>query len=40
MMFPLWFLQLLVVGGLVLCGIGVLMLIAFLIVDSKDRQIW
>jgi len=39
-MFPLWFLQLLVVGGLVLCGIGVLMLIAFLIVDSKDRQIW
>lgn len=39
-MFPLWSLQALVIGGLVLCSIGIATLILFLIIDSKDNQIW
>lgn len=40
MNFPLWFLQLMVIGGTALCAIGSLALIAFLILDKKDNQIW
>ncbi len=40
MMFPLWALQVLVIGGIALCGVGVVTLIVFLIIDSKDKQIW
>jgi len=39
-MFPLWLLQTLVIGALVMCSLGVLMLVVFLIVDSRDQQIW
>ncbi|TWU56329.1 hypothetical protein Poly59_26330 [Rubripirellula reticaptiva] len=39
-MFPLWFLQFLVIGALMLVGIGVAALIAFLVFDSRDRQLW
>ena len=39
-MFPLWLFQLLVIGALVLCGIGVVALIIFLFQDSRDQQIW
>jgi hypothetical protein len=39
-MFPLWLLQFLVIGALVLCAIGVVALIAFLVIDSRDQQIW
>lgn len=39
-MFPLWLFQLCVIGALVLCGIGVVALIAFLFLDSRDQQIW
>ncbi len=40
MIFPLWFLQLMVIGGIILCSIGALALLAFLILDKKDNQIW
>lgn len=39
-MFPLWLLQGLVIGSLVLCGAGALMLVIFLIIDSADKKIW
>jgi len=39
-MFPLWLLQFLVIGALVLAGIGVVALVIFLIIDSRDQQIW
>ena len=39
-MFPLWLLQILVIGGLVLCGTGAAALIGFLILDSKNKKIW
>lgn len=39
-LFPLWVLQFLVVGALVLCGVGVVALIVFLVIDSRDKQIW
>lgn len=39
-LFPLWLLQVLVIGGLVLCSAGVVTLIVFLIIDSRDQQIW
>jgi hypothetical protein len=40
MMFPVWFLQFIVIGGLVLCSAGAAALIAFLVIDSRDKQIW
>ncbi|QDV61343.1 hypothetical protein [Crateriforma conspicua] len=40
MMFPEWFLQVLVIGGLVLCGAGTAALIVLLWFDKKNRQIW
>ena len=40
MMFPLWILQVLVIGGIALCAIGSVTLVAFLILDNKDNQIW
>lgn len=39
-MFPLWLLQILVIGALVLACIGVAVLIIFLLIDSRDQQIW
>ncbi len=39
-MFPLWLLQTLVIGGLVLCGIGAAALIVFLVLDLKGKKIW
>ncbi|QDT07725.1 hypothetical protein K227x_61530 [Rubripirellula lacrimiformis] len=39
-MFPLWFLEWLIIGSLVLCGAGAMMLVVFLIVDSKGNKIW
>lgn len=39
-MFPLWLLQWLVIGGLVLCAAGAILLIVFLIADTRDKQIW
>lgn len=39
-MFPLWLLQFLVIGALVLTCIGVAVLVIFLILDSRDQQIW
>lgn len=40
MMFSVWILQFLVVGGLVLCGAGAAALIILLLLDSRDKQIW
>lgn len=40
MMFPLWFLQVVVIGGLLLCGLGIVTLLVFLVLDSKDKRIW
>ncbi len=39
-MFPLWLLQALVIGGLILCAAGVITLIIFLLFDSKNKNIW
>ncbi len=39
-MFPLWLLQVLVIGALGLSTIGVVGLIAFLIIDLRGKQIW
>ena len=39
MMFPVWFLQFLVIGGLVLCGAGAAALIIFL-VRLQEERIW
>jgi len=39
-MFPLWLLQFLVIGSLVLACIGVVVLVIFLWMDSRDQQIW
>lgn len=38
--FPLWLLKTLVIGGLVLCGAGAAALILFLIADSRQKRIW
>lgn len=40
LMFPLWLLKLLVYGGLTLCTFGVLLLLTFLVFDSRGRKIW
>lgn len=40
MMFPLWFLQVVVIGGLLMCGLGIVTLLVFLVLDSKDKRIW
>lgn len=40
MMFPLWFLQVVVIGGLLLCSLGIVTLLVFLVLDSKDKRIW
>ena len=40
MMFPVWFLQLIVFVGILLSGLGALALVVFLIVDTKDKKIW
>ncbi|TWU32480.1 hypothetical protein Poly41_54580 [Novipirellula artificiosorum] len=40
MMFPVWLLQFLVIGALVLCSAGVAALVAFLILDLRDKKIW
>lgn len=39
-MFPLWLLQVLVIGALGWCGAGVLALIGLLLIDSRDENIW
>ena len=39
-MFPVWFLQFIIFGGVVLCGLGAVTLIVFLILDMKDKRIW
>ena len=38
--FPLWFLQLIVIGGLVLCGVGAAALVTFFLIDKKQNKIW
>lgn len=40
MIFPVWFLQLIVIGGLALCGAGAATLIVFLVIDLKENEIW
>lgn len=40
MIFPLWFLQTMVIGGTVLCAMGSIALLVFLLLDRKDNQIW
>lgn len=39
-MFPLWLLQFLVIGGLLLTCVGIVALVVFLVLDSRDKQIW
>jgi hypothetical protein len=40
MIFPVWFVQFIVIGGLALCIAGAAALIVFLVIDLKDKQIW
>lgn len=40
MTFPLWFLQFMVIGGTIVCAISAIVLVAFLLLDKKDDQIW
>ncbi|MFG0263299.1 MAG: hypothetical protein ACF788_12980 [Novipirellula sp. JB048] len=40
MMFPVVFLEWLVIGALLLCSVGVLVLVVFLFFDSRDKKIW
>ena len=40
LVFPVWLLQILIIGGLVLCGAGAAALVIFLIVDKRSNQIW
>ena len=39
-MFPIWFLQVVVLAAVVLCGLGAIALIAFLVIDTNEKQIW
>lgn len=39
-MFPVWFLQFIVIGGLTLCGVGAAALILFWAIDFKKNRIW
>ena len=40
MTFPVWFLQFIVIGGITLCSLGVVALLVFLVIDTKDKTIW
>jgi hypothetical protein len=40
LLFPIWFFKLLIIGGLVLCGMGAAALIVFLLFDSRAKRIW
>lgn len=40
MIFPVWFLELIVIGGLALCSAGAAALIVFLVIDLKENEIW
>ena len=40
LLFPLWFLRLLVFGGLTLCALGSLLLLAMLFLDIKHKRMW
>ncbi|WP_261364140.1 hypothetical protein [Stieleria tagensis] len=40
LIFPVWLVQFLVIGGLALCGAGAVALIVFLIVDKRSKQVW
>ncbi|KLU06818.1 hypothetical protein RISK_001132 [Rhodopirellula islandica] len=40
LMFSVFFFQFLVIGSLVLCVLGVAVLIGFLWIDLRDKQIW
>lgn len=40
MLFPLWSIEVLVYGGIALCGLGALALILFLILDNRNKSIW
>jgi hypothetical protein len=40
LLFPVWLLQILIIGGLVLCGAGAVALLIFLILDKRSKQIW
>lgn len=39
-LFPLWLLKVLVFGGLIMCSAGVVLLIVFLVIDTKQKRIW
>lgn len=40
LVFPVWLLQILIYGGLALCGAGALTLLIFLLIDKRSNQIW
>ncbi len=40
MIFPVWFLKLIVLGGIALCIAGAMGLLVFLLFDMKGKRIW
>ncbi len=38
--FSVWFLKVIVFGGLALCAFGAVSLLIFLIIDSRQKRIW
>ncbi|QDV68224.1 hypothetical protein Poly24_19330 [Rosistilla carotiformis] len=40
MIFSVWFLKVIVYGGLLLCAAGAVLLIVFLVCDSLKKRIW
>lgn len=40
LIFPLWLFKLLIIGGLVLCGMGAAALILLLLIDTRAKRIW
>lgn len=40
MIFSVWFLKLIVIGGIALCIAGAVGLMVFLISDMKEKRIW
>ena len=39
-MFPLWVIEFLVIGSLVLSGIGIVFLILLIAMDLRNKELW
>jgi hypothetical protein len=39
-MFPLWLIEFLVIGSLVLSGIGIVVLVLLIAMDLRNKELW